>query len=408
LKILVTNIRLSSRSGTEIVIRDLASRLSERNHEVVVYTPTIGPIAAGVASLGTTVVDNLLNVPFKPDIIHGHHTPCTAEAIIAFPDVPAIWVCHDAKSWFDQPPRFSQVRRLFAVDETCKARLVEFEGIAADQIEILPNAVDLRRFQDRPYPLPAKPARALSLAKHSGLETLLAEACRQTGLTFEAYGHGVGNPIEDIERRCANADIVFGTARTALEAMAAGAAAVLIDGRGFGGLVTSDNFALGRRLNFGLGMLGKQPKLEMLVEAIMAYDAKDAAEVSQRVRREANLDHTIERLENIYEVIVRENADRSFDQDNFRRQKIEFSRTWLLNTEPAGPWLDEKNALLHHITQLSNQAASLVARNAEIEEQVAEKENSIRTLLSQIDRSERARSVRLAKAIRRLFCWRPG
>ena len=100
------------------------------------------------------------------------------------------------------------------------------------------------------------------------LETLLAEACRQTGLTFEAYGHGVGNPIEDIERRCANADIVFGTARTALEAMAAGAAAVLIDGRGFGGLVTSDNFALGRRLNFGLGMLGKQPKLEMLVEAI--------------------------------------------------------------------------------------------------------------------------------------------
>src|SRR6185436_7370529 len=133
-----------------------------------------------------------------------------------------------------------------------------------------------------------------------------------------------------------------------------------------------------------------------------------AAEVSQRVRREANLDHTIERLENIYEVIVRENADRSFDQDNFRRQKIEFSRTWLLNTEPAGPWLDEKNVLLHHITQLSNQAASLVARNAEIEEQVAEKENSIRTLLSQIERAGRARSVRLARSYGRLLSWGPG
>jgi len=121
LKILFTNIRLSSRSGTEIVVRDLASRLSERNHEVVVYTPTIGPIAAGVTSLGISVVDNLLNVPFKPDIIHGHHTPCTAEAIIAFPDVPAIWVCHDAKSWFDQPPR-SAIKRLRSSHEMPKLR----------------------------------------------------------------------------------------------------------------------------------------------------------------------------------------------------------------------------------------------------------------------------------------------
>lgn len=462
MRILITNIRVGLRSGTEIVVRDFAQRLSERQHDVAVYTPTIGALAEELTSRGIPVVDSLLEVPFVPDVIHGHHIPCTGEAIMAFPNTPAIWICHGAQSWFDAPPRFSQVRRIFAVDETCKARLVEADGIPANQIEILPNAVDLRRFLQRPSPLPARPLRALSLVKHAGLGTLIAEACRQTGLQLESYGHGVGNPIADIEQRCAEVDIVFATARTALEAMATGAAVILIDGRGFGGLVTIANYDLGRRLNFGLGMLKAQPTSDALVDAISAYDPQDADAVSQRVRHDADLDHAILRLEDIYSAVVRESAGRVFDPSTLRREQIEFCGSWLMNLEPTGEWRVDREHMLSEHAHLNDQLTAVMNRNTDIEaqlvaqisrtaesenrlaaqltrtseiegqltaeanriadlqdlltkerggtaslrDQIAERDDMISALTSQVDRSERARSVRLAKALRRLFRWK--
>lgn len=375
MKILITNIRLAIRSGTEIVVRDLALRLSERQHEVAVYAPTIGMLAEELKDRRIAVVDDLSKLQFVPDVIHGHHTPTTGEAIIAFPNTPAIWICHSASAWFDAAPRFSQVLRTFAVDETCKARLVKSDGIPADKIEIRYNAVDLRRLQQRPLPLPAKPRRALSLVKHSGPETVIAEACRQAGLQFEAYGHGVGKPVDNIEQRCAEADIVFATARTALEAMASGAAVVLIDGRGFGGLVTTVNYDLGRRLNFGGGMLVEQPTLAALTDAIRTYDARDSEAVSQRVRQDADLDRTILQLEDIYSSVIQESAGRAFDPDVLRHEQIQFCRSYVGKLEPTGQWAEERGYYLSEHEQLRSAMQAL----------------------------ERTRSVRLAKALRRLL-----
>ncbi|MGL5167369.1 MAG: glycosyltransferase [Afipia sp.] len=400
MKILITNIRLASRTGTEIVVRDFALRLSERQHEVTVYAPMIGPFAEELTGHGITVVDNLLDIPQTPDIIHGHHLPCTAEAILAFPQTPVIWICHSSTTWFDAPPPFVQVRRVFAVDETCRTRLIKSDSIPADAVGILPNAVDLRRFPARSTSLPTRPVRALSLVKHGGPEILIAEACHHAGMEFEALGHGVDREIDDIEQRCAQADIVFATARTALEAMASGAAVILIDGRGFGGLVTTANYELGRRLNFGLGMLKEQPTLEALSSAIRAYDARDSAAVSQRVRQDADLDRTILQLENIYASVIQENAGRSFDSTILRREQIQFCRSWFMKLEPAGPWLEDRNGILSLYTdKLAAEAAVING----LRKQLEESDNKVQALSSQIDLSERARSVRLAKALRRLI-----
>ncbi len=342
---------------------------------MAVYAPTIGALAEELKDRGIAVVDDLLNLQDVPDVIHGHHTPNTGEAIIAFPNTPAIWICHSASVWFDAAPRFSQVLRIFAVDETCKTRLVKSDGIPADKIEILHNAVDLRRLQQRSLPLPAKPLRALSLVKHGGPETIIAEACRQAGLQFEAYGHGVGKPIDNIEQRCAEADIVFATARTALEAMASGAAVVLIDGRGFGGLVTTANYDLGRRLNFGAGMLTEQPTLAALTDAIRGYNASDSEAISQRVRQDADLDRTILQLEDIYASVIQESAGRVFDPDVLRHEQIQFCRSYVGKLEPIGQWAEDRT---HYLSQ-----------NDE--------------LRSAIQALERSRSVRFAKALRRLL-----
>ena len=417
LRILLTNIRLAERTGTEIVVRDFAARLAARGHRVTVYSPAVGSFAEDVKALGIPVVDNLSEVTEPPDIIHGHHAPNTGEAIIAFPEAPAIWICHDSTSWFDVPPGFSQVSRIFAVDETCKARLVSLDGVPADRIEILPNAVDLARFKVRQAPLPDKPLRALSLVKHAGPTALIAEACRRAGIAFEAYGHGVARPIEDVAERCAEADVVFGTARTALEAMATGAAAILIDGRGFGGLVTTTNYDRGRALNFGVGMLHEQPTVEALIGALSNYDAADAAAVCRRVRQDADLEPAITRLERTYEEVIAQHRHAAFDPAVFRRQTIDFLRTWCVNLEPPGAWLEERKAMIERDDRLEAELISASRRLADIEaelaaekdvsgalrDHIAQNEATIRQLRAHIDRSERSRSVRVAKALRRFL-----
>ena len=194
-------------------------------------------------------------------------------------------------------------------------------------------------------------------------------------MQFEAYGHGVGNPIDNIEQRCAEADIVCATARTALEAMASGAAVVLIDGRGFGGLVTTANYDLGRRLNFGAGMLTEQPTLAALTDAIRGYNASDSEAVSQRVRQDADLDRTILQLEDIYASVIQESAGRVFDPDVLRHEQIQFCRSYVGKLEPIGQWAEDRT---HYLSQ-----------NDE--------------LRSTIQALERSRSVRFAKALRRLL-----
>jgi hypothetical protein len=440
LRILITNIRLAERSGTEIVVRDLALRLSERKHHVVVYTPSVGTLSGDLTRNGIRVTDDLSVLTEAPDVIHGHHMPCTAEAICAFPETPAIWVCHSSDFWFDAPPQFSQVLRHFAVDETCKARLVNSNSVAFQDVGILPNAVDLRIFVERKSQLPSKPKNAVSLVKHGGPIALITEACRQCGLDFSAYGHGVGQPIDDVERRFSEADIVFGTARTALEAMAAGAAVILVDGRGFGGMVTAKNFELGRRLNFGLAMLKSETTLENLVSAIQLYDPLDAAAVSTRVRKEADLDAAVSRLERIYASVIEQAKAKKFDPKLFRQEQIQFHRTWLAGLVQAGPWLADRMALIalqkeleeklllkerraiekqeniislqgkiagleQSAANFEHQKMSFEQANAALTDQMASLKNSNAILTDTITSLNRSRALRLARFVRRKLTW---
>lgn len=174
--------------------------------------------------------------------------------------------------------------------------------------------------------------------------------------------------------------------------MAAGAAVVLVDARGFGGLVTSATYEQGQSLNFGVGMLTRETTLSRLIEAIGLYDARDAASVSQRVRREADLDLTVTRLEGIYQSVTDEVVQNPMiDSEAFRRVQIEFYSSWLMHMKLAGPRLLDQ-------TQLRNELAALHVRFAhEMERNKA----TIEGLVADIARAERSRAVRLAKLIRR-------
>jgi hypothetical protein len=310
--VLLTNSVIANRTGTELYVRDVASALQRRGHRPMVYSPRLGPLAAEIRRHTIPVVDDLGRVAEPPHIIHGHHGVETLTALLAFPGVPAVTVCHSWIGWADEPVRFPRIRRYLAVDDTCRDRLVLEHGIAADRVDVVLNAVDLGRFRPRP-PLPARPGRALIFSNSSGdgapHVSAIRAACARAGIAVDIAGFRSGRTLDRPEEALGSYDLVFAKARAAMEAAAVGSAVILCDVAGAGPMVTTGNFETLRRLNFGMRALRETATAENLSGEIARYDPADAAAVSGRVRALAGHDAQVDQLLAVYADVLAEPAD---------------------------------------------------------------------------------------------------
>lgn len=310
LTVLLTNLTLASRTGTEVAIRDFARALQARGHTPVVYSPTLGEIATEIRKSTVPVVDDLGRLAHAPDVIHGHHHPQTMAALLRFPGVPAVFFCHDWRAWHDAPPRHPRLRRYVPVDGTVRDRLTFEHAIPAAAVHLRPNAVDLARFAPR-GPLPPRPTRALLFSNYAREDTHLVavrEACARAALPLEVIGAGAGTAVAAPEAVLGAYDLVFAKGRSALEALAVGAAVVLCDFRGIGPMVTTANLDALRLANFGTRTLQTPLAPEPLLAEIARYDPHDAAEVSRRIRATAGLDAAVDDLVALYRAVVAEQA----------------------------------------------------------------------------------------------------
>ncbi|NEX95393.1 glycosyltransferase family 4 protein, partial [Caulobacter sp. 17J65-9] len=148
LDVLITNLLLAERSGTEVVTEQLADGLRRAGHRVAVWVSKAGAQAQAMRDRGHVVVERLEQLPWRPDVIHGHHNVMTLTALAALPGVPAVHTCHDATAPFDAAPHHPRVRAWLAVDELCRDRLVA-DGVPAGAIRLMPNAVDEARHPPR-------------------------------------------------------------------------------------------------------------------------------------------------------------------------------------------------------------------------------------------------------------------
>lgn len=348
LRILLTNRVIAQRTGTEVYVRDVAAELLRRGHLPVVYSPRLGPLATEIRSLTIPIVDDLTKVADPPDIIHGHHGLETLTALLAFPGVPAVSVCHSWVEWWDQPVPFPRIRRYLAVDDTCRDRLVAEHGIAPERVEVVLNAVDLRRFPRR-APLPVRPARALIFSNSSGEQgahvKAIREACARSGISVDLAGFKSGNTLERPEDALGSYDIVFAKARAALEAAAVGTAVILCDVAGAGPMVTTANVATLRRLNFGMRTLRETATIEGIAREIGRYDGADAAAVSNQVREQAGLEAQVDTLLAVYAGVLAEARPGAADVDAEMRATAAFLRG-------LSPKLYERDLLRMAFTQL--------------------------------------------------------
>ena len=333
--ILITNIGLLHRSGTEVVVEQLADGLRRRGYRPILFAPYLGPLAESMRARGFLVIDRPDGLLTRPDLIHAHHTGPAMAALAAFPRVPALFVSHDASAPFDALPNHPRVRRVFAVDERCRARLVA-EGADPDHVALLPNAVDLSRIPPRRAPLPGRPVRAVAVTKHAAHLPALRAACAAAGITLEEYGAGVGKEVERPETLFAEADLVFATARTALEAAAAGSGVIVCDERGCAGFLTRARAEAWLPYNLGADVLAHACDVAQVSAAIADWSAAEAAAAAALVREQRGLEAHLDRLEQIYAEML---AEKPVPDEAGEAAAVgAFIAGWVPHFDQRAPW----------------------------------------------------------------------
>jgi hypothetical protein len=307
LKVLITNHNLSDRAGTQLYVRDLALELQKMGHLPFIYSPILGEIAQEIRKSAIPVVSDLATLTIQPDIIHGHHHLETLAALLHFPSTPAIFVCHGWFPWQEAPPQFPRILRYLAIDQLTHQRLVIEGGISENQVRYFFNFVDLERFKPRPS-LSTYPRKALVysnyIEKSGSSFKIIQQACKQAGLKVDIVGLKAGNSTSHPEILLSDYDIVFAVGRSAIEALATGAAVIICSGGKIGKMVTIQNVEQLRSENFGLQALGHQSNIQNIVEEIHKYDAHQAKLVCEYVHASSGKSQAVNALVELYQEII--------------------------------------------------------------------------------------------------------
>lgn len=312
MKVLLTNNTLADRAGTELYVRDVALELLRLGHQPMAYSTSLGEVAEELRAAGMPVVQALSDLAETPDLIHCQHHYDTATALLWFPETPAVYFCHGAVPWEEKPFRFPQILRYVAVDEPCRERLIAEGGVPGEDIEMVFNFYDSARFPPR-VPLPARPIRALAFGNvfsEAGGLPALRQACNGCGISLDAVGFGTDQSAAEPGPLLGQYDVVFAKARSAIEAMAVGAAVILCGDERIGPLVTTQNFDALRRLNFGFRTFTRPLTVGAIAAELKGYDALEANAVARRVRENCELKPAVERIVRVYAQVLDAAAER--------------------------------------------------------------------------------------------------
>lgn len=303
MKLLFTNQYLRLRTGSELVAAELACGMRRRGHDVAAYAPECGPLARQLTDADVRVVDNLADLgDWQPDVIHGQHNGPATAAAERFPGVPMVFACHSGTHPMEQPPASGRIATIVAVDYNCRHALTQRNVLDEDDIIIVPNAVDLHRFQPRDA-LPVVATRAAVYSNYMSNDNGLIEirrGCDELGIDLDVIGAASGNSTETPELLLGAYDVVFAKARCALEALAVGCAVIVADTHGIGPMVDTVNLGNLRAWNFGFRTMQRAIQPELVVEGLRRYNATDATAVSEMIRASASLESALDTYESLY------------------------------------------------------------------------------------------------------------
>jgi hypothetical protein len=139
---------------------------------------------------------------------------------------------------------------------------------------------------------------------------MLAKVCTDLGMDIQIIGGSPEQLTSTPETILVNSDLVFASARAALESICAGCAVVVCDARGVAGMATEENFDRWRTRNFGLRTLTLPPTAKTIRAEIERYDAVAATALATRARRETDFELGFTRYLKFYRRAIKRLAKR--------------------------------------------------------------------------------------------------
>jgi hypothetical protein len=208
--------------------------------------------------------------------------------------------------------------------------------------------------------------------------------------------------IERPEELFVQADIVFATARTALEASAAGAGVVVCDARGCAGFLTRSNAEAWLPYNLGAAVLSHPCDTAHVSAAIAAWSSEEATAASILVQECRALEAAIDRLETIYSEMLA--APPRDDVAADATAVGAFIAGWVPHLDQRAPWrrLAEQMAdppLNSPANAMKNNVTTLVRRVDTLAEKVDMLAGKVDTLAS----APRSLGLRLEGVLRGLW-----
>ena len=302
MRILVTNQNLDARGGAQSFVRDLARALQDLGHSVIAYSSDLANRERLLETDVIPVATDLENLPFKPDIIHGQHHLDAMTAVMSLPGVPAVFHCHGAV-WRDCLPKHPRIYQYMAMSRTLRERMAAESNIAESKISVVLNGVDLARFSQVRTPS-ARPVRALFYNSRQPADgdavVAVKEAASCCGLDLDLVGYPFGNITAEPEKLLPQYDLVFASGISAIEAMASGCAVIVLGRTSCGEMVQADNYERLRQVNFSIASNSDAPSVARIEAQIRRFSAADAAQVTARLRRDADFRQTVKEMVGIY------------------------------------------------------------------------------------------------------------
>jgi hypothetical protein len=310
MRLLFTNNTLKHFAGTELSLRDAALEMQKRGHTVGAFSTQLGAVGDFLRENGVSVVGELSELPWEPEVIHGQHEWETSMAALSWPEVPVISFCRGSKPWQEAPCLAPNVVRYVAVDEDCHQRLLMKHQIDENRIVTILNGVDLEKFQLRGANKAGKRVLVYSnYATEENYASVVREACAKMGYECDVIGAGVKKTVSDPENVLGQYDIVFAKGKAALEALACGCAVIVADEDGLGPSINEGNFERARSLSFGFPLLTEGFTVEAVISRLREFDEKKHGEFVARIRHSISHVLTMDQLESLYREVLEQKIE---------------------------------------------------------------------------------------------------
>lgn len=253
----IGTLALAYPGGTESYCITIAHELDRLGHDVTLFADELGPLAERLSAEGMDVVGSADGLPARCDAVIANDAITAGVLAERYPQTRLVYCLHNVLLDAQLPPLEPGV---IAAIVAPSERFAAYARALAIDVPVvrLAQPIDIERFAPT-QPPGVTPRRALLLSHYLEGRRRAALVDAWTAAGIECVQVGVRDEVAfDAAEEIAEADIVVGKGRAALEGMACGKAVYVFDTWGGDGWVTADSYAAFEADNFA-GLTTERP-----------------------------------------------------------------------------------------------------------------------------------------------------